>query len=64
MSDPDRGVQVFTRYIGVAEAAAILGVDARTLRREVQSGRLPALRLGRKRLIRIHPDDLSRLGDG
>lgn len=56
-------VRVYTRYLSVAQAARILAVDPRTLRREVESGRLPALRLGRRGLIRIHPDDLRRMGE-
>lgn len=56
-------VRVHTRYLSVAQAAKILAVDPRTVRREVESGRLPALRLGRRGLIRIHPDDLPRIGD-
>ena len=56
-------VRVHTRYLSVAQAARILAVDPRTIRREVESGRLPALRLGRRGLIRIHPDDLPRIGD-
>ena len=37
--------------ITIADAAAVLGVDARTVSRAVQSGELPALRVGRRLLI-------------
>ena len=47
--------------ITIAEAAAVLGVDARTVSRAVQSGELPALRVGRRLLIPRLPL-LVRLG--
>jgi excisionase family DNA binding protein len=37
--------------VTIAQAAAILGVDARTVSRAIQNGELPALRLGRRLLI-------------
>src|SRR4051812_36066387 len=37
--------------VTIAEAAAVLGVDARTVSRAVQNGELPALRVGRQLLI-------------
>jgi excisionase family DNA binding protein len=47
--------------ITIADAAAVLGVDARTVSRAVQSGELPALRVGRRLLIPRLPL-LPRLG--
>jgi len=38
-----------------AEVAAILNVDARTVTRAIESGELPSIRLGRRRLIPIEP---------
>jgi len=37
--------------VTIAQAAAILGVDARTVSRAIHNGELPALRLGRRLLI-------------
>ena len=37
--------------VTIADAAAVLGVDARTVSRAVQNGELPALRVGRRLLI-------------
>jgi excisionase family DNA binding protein len=37
--------------VTVAQAAAVLGVDVRTVSRAIQNGELPALRLGRRVLI-------------
>lgn len=45
-------------YLSVAEAAALLGVNHKTIRREIESGRLPAVRVGR--LIRINAETLDR----
>ena len=35
----------------VAQAAAVFGVDVRTVARAIENGELPALRLGRRVLI-------------
>ena len=37
--------------VTVAQAAAVFGVDVRTVTRAIESGELPALRLGRRVLI-------------
>ena len=37
--------------VTVAQAAAVFGVDVRTVTRAIQHGELPALRLGRRVLI-------------
>jgi excisionase family DNA binding protein len=37
--------------VTIAQAAAILGVDTRTVSRAIHNGELPALRLGRRLLI-------------
>jgi excisionase family DNA binding protein len=46
-------------YLTVAECAALLAVDHKTVRRLIERGELPALRVGRA--LRISPDDLSAL---
>lgn len=38
-----------------AEVAAILNVDARTVTRGIESGEIPCLRLGRRRLVPREP---------
>jgi excisionase family DNA binding protein len=37
--------------VTIADAAAVLGIDARTVSRAMQNGDLPALRVGRRLLI-------------
>jgi excisionase family DNA binding protein len=37
--------------VTVAQTAAVLGVDVRTVTRAIENGELPALRLGRRILI-------------
>ncbi len=37
--------------VTVAQAAAVFGVDVRTVTRAIENGELPALRLGRRVLI-------------
>ena len=47
----------------IQEAAAVLGVSARTVKREIHAGRLAMHKVGRRTIIRR--DDLERLlGDG
>lgn len=46
----------------VAEAAAILGVNAFTVRRWIKAGRLEAIRMGEK-LLRIRPDAIANFLD-
>lgn len=43
------------KTITVAEAAKLLGVHHRTVRKHVKDGQLPALQLGRKILILLEP---------
>lgn len=45
------------QHLSVAEVASRLGVHERTIRRLIQSGRLPAKRIGR--VLRIDPDHLA-----
>lgn len=45
-------------YLGIPEAAAYLGVDHKTIRRLISSGRLPGFRLG-NRIIKIRISDLD-----
>jgi len=62
MTDHDQDIDegpVERTHISIREAAARLSVDARTLRREVERGRLPALRVGR--VVRVAIADLDRL---
>ena len=44
--------------LGIDEAAAAVGVSRKTLRRAIDSGRLPSAKVGARRLIR--PADLTR----
>jgi excisionase family DNA binding protein len=37
--------------VTIADAAAVLGIDAKTVSRAMQNGELPALRVGRRLLI-------------
>ena len=46
--------------VSAADAARILGISERTIRRAIQRGELPAVRLGRAFAIRPH--DLERYG--
>jgi excisionase family DNA binding protein len=46
-------------YLSVAEVAELLAVDHKTVRRLIESGALPALRVGR--VIRVDPVELARL---
>jgi excisionase family DNA binding protein len=48
-----------TRYLTIAECADLLAVEHKTVRRLIDRGELPALRVGR--LLRIDPDDLEAL---
>ena len=48
-------------HLSVIEVAALLGVDPRTVRSDIRSGRLPAKRVGRRGVYRIDPADLERL---
>jgi len=46
-------------YISIAECAALLGVNPKTVRRLVRAGQLPALQVGG--VLRVNRDDLSEL---
>lgn len=50
-----------SRDLSIAEAAHRKNVSAKTIRRWIADGRLPAERVG-PRLIRIHPEDLDAIG--
>ena len=51
-------------HVTLDEAAAYLGISKTTLRAFLDSGELPAIRLGgRPRLIRIARRDLERFAD-
>jgi excisionase family DNA binding protein len=50
---------VTARHLTVQECADRLAVDHKTMRRLIDRGELPALRVGR--VLRIDPDDLEAL---
>ncbi len=47
------------RLLTLAEAAEVLRVSAKTVRRRIEGGDLPAVRLG-PRTLRVREDDLQR----
>lgn len=49
-----------TRLLSLSQAAEILGLSIKTIRRRIAAGDLPAYRSGR-RLIRVKASDLDRL---
>lgn len=53
---------VVRRLVSLTEAAEILGLSVKTVRRYIAAGDLDAVRLGR-RVIRIKPESLDRLID-
>jgi excisionase family DNA binding protein len=48
-------------YVGVSEAATILDLSERTLRRRIENGELPAVKLGpyARSPVRIRRDELN-----
>ena len=50
-----------TEYLTVAETAALLRCSPKVVRAEIRRGRLPALRLGAKGILRIDRADLVLL---
>jgi excisionase family DNA binding protein len=52
------------RLIPAREAAAMLGVSVDTVRRAVQDGRLPAVRLRERGWLRFRQSDLEELISG
>lgn len=46
------------RLLTLPDAAELLGLSLKTLRRRVAAGDLPVIRDGR--LVRVHPNDLER----
>ena len=54
MADRDRH-----QYLTLAEAAELMSVSVKTLRRRIADGTIPAYRCGR-RVIRIRVEDLER----
>jgi excisionase family DNA binding protein len=48
------------RYLSVEAAASYIGVSTQSIRRYIDSGQLPAYRLG-KRLIKVQQADLDGL---
>ena len=48
------------RLLSITQAADILGLSTKTIRRRIAAGDLPAYRNGR-RLIRVKASDLDRL---
>lgn len=53
---------VVRRLVSLTEAAEILGLSVKTVRRYIAAGELDAVRLGR-RVIRIKAESLDRLID-
>jgi len=49
-----------TQYLSLTEAADLMSVSVKTLRRRIADGTLPAYRCGR-RVIRIRLDDLDHV---
>jgi excisionase family DNA binding protein len=49
------------KLIGAREAAAMLGVSVDTIRRAVQEGRLPAVRLRHRGWLKFNVDEIERL---
>ena len=47
-------------YLSIAQAADVMGVCDKTVRRHVAAGRLRAYRCG-KRLIRVRVEDIEKL---
>ena len=47
------------RLLSLEETCEVLGCSMKTLRRLIDAKKLPVVRLGR--LIRVHPEDLTRL---
>lgn len=56
-------VAVSARVVSLAEAAQLLSVSTRTVRRYVESGYLDAVRIGTKTL-RVRVDSIERLVGG
>ena len=49
-----------SKLLSLAQAAELLGLSTRTIRRRIANGQLPAYRSGRK-VIRIKTTDLDRI---
>ena len=49
-----------SKLLSLAQAAELLGLSTRTIRRRIANGQLPAYRSGRK-VIRIKSTDLDRI---
>ena len=52
--------EVRTQYLTLAEAADLMSVSVKTLRRRIADGTIPAYRCGKK-LIRLRIEDIERL---
>lgn len=50
---PDEKIHLEPLAVDIPEAATLLSVSTKTIRREIDRGRLPALRIGRVWRIRI-----------
>jgi len=49
-----------TRYLSLSEAANVLGVHPKTLRRKIADGKITAYRVGTRRIV-IKAEDLESL---
>jgi excisionase family DNA binding protein len=47
--------------MGIPDAAIRLGVNPRTVRRYIESGKLPAYRIGGHGYVRLNADDVEAL---
>lgn len=52
---------VAPEYIGIADAAVIVGCSALTIRRRIADGSLPASRLGKSNTVRIAVADVHAM---
>lgn len=48
-------------WVSISDAATMLGVGVRTLRRYIAEGDLPAYRVGKRATVRVRVTDLERL---
>lgn len=55
---PKTDMPALARLLTLPEAAAILSLSLKTLRRRIAAGALPVIRDGRA--LRVHPRDLER----
>jgi excisionase family DNA binding protein len=47
----------------VKDAARVLGLKERTIREWIYDGRIPCIRIGGRRIIRMKPEDVLRVAE-